>query len=157
MELVLIELKDMELLKRMLQLYLHELSFYFPMEFNDKTGSYSYNSLNKYFDDSKNYAYFIKEKGKTLGFIFVDTNENENIIQELFVLNPYKLRGIGKKAVYQTLSQMKGNWTIKSLPCSKPVEEFWTKILKEYTNNNFKINCIGKYNRAVFMFNNTKK
>ena len=78
----------------------------------------------------------------------------ENIVQEMFVLNNFKRKGIGSKAVIELFDNHKGNWKIKSLPLSKQAESFWINIVKEYTNNNLEVDYIGKYNRAIISFNN---
>lgn len=78
----------------------------------------------------------------------------ENIVQEMFVLNKFKRKGIGSKAVIELFDNHKGNWKIKSLPLSKQAESFWVNIVKEHTNNNLEADYIGKYNRAIISFNN---
>lgn len=155
MKLVQVKQTEIEILERLLQLYLHDVSKYFPIDFDENAGLYLYDSLDKYFNDSKNYAYFIKLEEKIAGFILVDTTESENIIQEMFVLNHHKSNGVGKKAVYDILDKYKGNWVIKSLPSSEPAERFWNRTIKEYTNENYHVQHVGKYNRAIFTFNNS--
>ena len=51
-----VRLEDRNKLERLLQLYLHDLSLYFPITFNSDIYQYEYD-LDKYFID--NYAYFI--------------------------------------------------------------------------------------------------
>ncbi len=154
MELVQIKKEETNILERLLQLYLHDISFHFPMNFDESTGLYLCYSLDKYFDDSINYAYFIKHEEKLAGFMFVDTDDNNIYIQEMFVLNSYKNKSIGKLAAFEVFNKHKGNWMIKSLPCSEPSERFWNKTIKEYTSDNFNLERTGNYNRAVFTFNN---
>lgn len=154
MKLVQVKQKDIKILERLLQLYLHDVSNCFPIDFDENTGLYLYDSLDKYFDDSKNYAYFIKLEEKIAGFILVDTDETDIIIQEMFILNHHKNKGIGKLAVYEVLGKNKGSWVIKSLPSSEPAERFWNRTIKEYTNDNYHVEHVGRYNRAIFTFNN---
>ena len=78
----------------------------------------------------------------------------ENIVQEMFVLNNFKRKGIGSKAVIELFDNHKDNWKIKFLPLSKQAESFWVNIVKEHTNNNLEVDYIGKYNRAIISFNN---
>ena len=78
----------------------------------------------------------------------------ENIVQEMFVLNNFKRKGIGSKAVIELFDNHKGNWKIKSLPLSKQAESFWVNIVKEHTNNNLEVDYIGKFNRAIISFYN---
>ena len=58
-----VTLEEKEKLKKLLQLYLHDLSLYFPLPFNSITCEYDYN-IDKYFSD--NYAYFIKDNNNML-------------------------------------------------------------------------------------------
>lgn len=142
------------ILEKMLQLYLHDISLYFPMDFNSRTGEYAYDSLDTYFSDDSNFSYFIKIENEIAGFILVDTNNNDNVIQEMFVMNNYKSKGVGEEAVTLVLNKYRGKWIIRSLPNSPKAEKFWNKTVKNYTKDNFNIEHVGKYNRAVFTFSN---
>ena len=124
-----VTLEEKEKLKKLLQLYLHDLSLYFPLPFNSITCEYDYN-IDKYFSD--NYAYFIKDNNNILGFILVDDNKNNNYeISEIFVLNNYKRNKIGKESVTKVFNLHRGNWTIKAVPNSIIAESFWKNIVKE--------------------------
>ncbi len=143
---------EREKLENLMQLYLHDLSFYFPIDFDSKTCKYEYD-LSKYFDN--NYAYFIKEDKNILGFILVDDNSDKNYeISEIFVLNNYKGKKIGEEAVIKVFDKYKGNWTIKAVPSSPVAESFWKKTINNYTNGNYKLEHTGKYDRAEFYFSN---
>lgn len=154
MELIKVEKKDKELLENLLQLYLHDLSFNFPIDFSEEKGKFIYPELDQYFENKNNIAYFMQKEGVKVGFILLNKNEDEYLVQELFVLNPYKRRGIGREGACKIFDNYKGSWTIKSLPCSKDVELFWKDTLKEYTKDNYNMTRIGNYDRAVFKFNN---
>ncbi|MDD6272842.1 MAG: GNAT family N-acetyltransferase [bacterium] len=139
-------------LERLLQLYLHDLSLYFPITFDSKKCEYEYD-LCKYFED--NYAYFIKSEKEIMGFILVDDNLNNNYeISEMFVLNNYKGKKVGEEAVKKIFEIYKGNWTIKAVPLSPVAEAFWKKTVDNYTNGNYSLEHTGKYNRAELYFKN---
>lgn len=146
-----VEKKDINLLGNLMQLYLHELSENFKIDFNDKTCEYEYD-LSPYFEKDK--AYFILDDEKIVGFILIDINEDSFEISEIFVLNNYKRQGIAKKAVYKIFDMYKGNWIIKAVPNSKTAENFWYNVINEYTDNDFELEHIGKYERAEFKFKN---
>ena len=74
-----VRLEDRNKLERLLQLYLHDLSLYFPITFNSDICQYEYD-LDKYFID--NYAYFIKSDKDILGFVLIDDNGNNNYIEK---------------------------------------------------------------------------
>ena len=69
-----------------MQLYLHDLSLYFPIDFEEKSGLYLYDSLEKYFDESENCGYFIKSNKEIAGFILLEKTENKTkkIVRTLF-------------------------------------------------------------------------
>lgn len=147
-----VELQERDKLEKLLQLYLHDLSIYFPIPFNSDICKYEY-ELNKYFEN--NYAYFIESENNILGFILVDDNDKNNYeISEMFVLNNYKGKKIGEQAVVKIFDMYKGNWIIKTVPSSPIAESFWIKTVNNYTNGHFKLEHTGKYNRAELSFNN---
>lgn len=140
-------------IKKLLQLYLHDLSMYFPITFDSSKCEYVYDDLDKYFTD--NYAYFIKCENDICGFVLVDNNKNAHYeISEMFVLNNYKGKKIGETAVVKIFNMYKGNWVIKAVPSSPIAEKFWTKTVDNYTSGNFKIVHTGKYARAELYFSN---
>ena len=143
---------EREQLERLLQLYLHDISLYFPITFNSKTCEYDYN-LDSYFD--VNYAYFIKSNNEILGIILIDHNSKDRYeISEFFVLNNYKRRKVGNIAAKKVFDLYKGNWTIKAVPSSPIAETFWINTVDEYTNGKFQLEHTGKYNRLEIYFNN---
>ena len=140
-----IELEKKDILNNLMQLYLHNISLNFPMDFDSNTGMYGY-------DDIK--AFFILKENEIAGFMLIDLSDEKNIVQEMFILNNYKRKGVGKTAVSILFDKFRGNWEIKSLPCSERAEKFWISSVKEYTNDQFNLEYIGKFNRAVLTFNN---
>lgn len=145
---------EKNLLNNLMQLYLHDLSLYFPIDFDSKTCQYKYN-LESYFHN--NYAYFIKMNSELIGFILIDKfTEDKYEISEIFILNNYKNQNIGKQAVNKIFDMYKGKWQIKVVPSSPKAKSFWNKTISDYTDNNYKLIHTGKYNRAEFYFNNKK-
>lgn len=151
-ELIKVNKNERSKLEKLLQLYLHDLSLYFPLDFDSEKCEYDYD-LDKYFDND--FAYFIKSSNNILGFILIDNNGNYNYeISEIFVLNNYKEKQIGTKAVIKVFDLYRGNWTIKAVPKSKVAEKFWIKVVSEYTNDNYKLSHTGKYDRVELNFSN---
>jgi len=149
-----IELEKKDILNNLMQLYLHNISLNFPMDFDSNTGMYGYDDIEKYFENDNNKAYFILKENEIAGFMLIDLSDEKNIVQEMFVLNNYKRKGVGKTAVSILFDKFRGNWEIKSLPCSESAEKFWISSVKEYTNDQFNLEYVGKFNRAVLTFNN---
>lgn len=151
-ELIKVKKNEKEKLKKLLQLYLHDLSIYFPLDFDSEKCEYKYD-LDKYFNND--FAYFIKSDNNILGFILIDNNGESNYeISEMFVLNNYKNKKVGTISVIKAFALYKGKWTIKAVPKSEIAEKFWVKVVSEYTNNNYELYHTGKYDRAELYFSN---
>ena len=151
-KLVSIDRKELYILENLLQLYLYDISYYFPIDFDSLNGKYIYEGLEKYVDSSNDYAYFIKYENSIVGFILVGKDNDSYILQEIFVLNNFKNKGLGEDAVHKLFHQIGGEWIIKSLPCSTLAEKFWNKTISNYTDGKYKVEHVGKYNRAFFTF-----
>lgn len=149
-----IKLEKKDILDKLMQLYLHNISLNFPMDFDSNTGTYGYEGIEKYFSNERNKAFLILKENEIAGFILIDLLDEKNIIQEMFILNNYKRKGVGKTAVSLIFDKFKGNWEAKSLPCSENAEKFWISAIKEYTNGKYNLEYVGKFNRAVLTFNN---
>lgn len=149
-----IEKKNKKLLENLMQLYLHDISLYFPVDINSNTCKYVYDDLDKYFDSSDNNAYLFMDGDNVIGFTLINKEDNNMVVQEMFILNNYKNKKLGELSISKIFDKYKGNWVIRSLPCSPKSESFWNKTIGNYTNNKYSVEHIGKYNRAVFKFNN---
>lgn len=112
-----IELEKKHILDNLMQLYLHNISLSFPIDFDSNTGIYKYDDIEKYFENENNKAFFILKEKEIAGFMLIDFTDEKNVVQEIFVLNNYKRKGVGKITVSMLFDKFKGNWEIKSLPC----------------------------------------
>lgn len=145
-----IEVEDNDLLEKMVQLYLHDISKYFKIDFDSTKCEYEYD-ISSYFIFNK--AYFIKSDDNILGFILLDINSNDDFeISEIFVLNNYKNNKVGTKAIRLIFDMYKGKFIIKVVPNSKKAEKFWENTVKDYTNNNYEIEHNGEENRIILSF-----
>ena len=147
---------ERSLIENLLQMYLHNISEYFPIDFNSKTCTYEYDDISKYFNESNNYAILFMNDDEVIGFSLIDLIDNTYTVQEMFILNNYKNKGFGEECITKVFDDFNGNWIIKSLPLSPKSENFWNKTISKYTDGDFEIEHIGKYNRAVFRFNNAQ-
>lgn len=153
-ELIKVTKEEFNKLDNIFQLYLHDLSAYYPVDFNHETCRYEYN-LKKYIEEENNIAFFIKEDNLIKGFLLLDILENNTYeISETFILNNYKKRKLGSQSVTKIFDMYKGNWIIKAVPNSPVAESFWNNIITKYTNNKYEKKYTGKYNRAEYYFLN---
>lgn len=146
-----IKIEEKPKLEKLLQLYLHDLSYSFKIEFNNNTCEYLYD-LSTYFKENK--AYFIKIDNNIIGFILLDINKDYYEISEIFILNNYKKNHYGEQAINIIFDMYKGKWVIKAVPNSNVAELFWNKVINKYTKNNYKVIKTGKYSRPEYYFDN---
>ena len=75
-------------------------------------------------------------------------------IGEFFVLEKYRKQGVGKFMTFNIFNKYHGKWEIRTLLKNMRAQEFWHKIINEYTNNNFKETLIRNNTRYAFYFDN---
>ena len=80
-----IELEKKDILNNLMQLYLHNISLNFPMDFDSNTGMYGYDDIEKYFENDNNKAFFILKENEIAGFMLIDLSDEKNIVQEMFI------------------------------------------------------------------------
>ena len=89
-----------------------------------------------------------------IGFALIDSDGDNKIVQEMFILNNYKGKHLGSECIIKVLDKYKSKWIIKCLPCSSRAEIFWIRVVNEYTKGDYILERIGKYDRVVLIFTN---
>jgi predicted acetyltransferase len=138
-----ITIEEKEILRNLLEKYNYEFSQYDSRDVN-KLGLYGYDYLDHYWIENNRYAYFIKADNNLAGFIMVNNYQEINIktnytISEFFVMYKYRRLGIGKYVVNYILNKFKGKWQLKYHPKNIVSENFWIKIINEYTKGKYEI------------------
>ena len=148
-----VDVKDKEILYRLLQYSLFEESENDLNEMNNKA-IFEYKYFENYFTDKDRDAYFIKEKNtnKLLGFAMVNTYtqifEDGHSIAEYMVIPKYRRNKIGKQVAIELFNKYKGNWEVTPSLNSKKAYLFWKNVIEDYTKNNF------KFKNGIFIFTN---
>ena len=84
-----------------------------------------------------NLPFLIYVEGELAGFVLIKKEENSYEIGEFFILRKFRRTGLATTVILELFKRYKGVWIIQQLPANKPALQFWEKILKEYTQNNF--------------------
>lgn len=150
---------EKEIILNLMQLYTYELSF-----FEDETTNFKLldNGLFKlsqyielYWKEEKRHPYILKCNGELAGFVLERFNEDDtNEIAEFFVLNKFRKLGAGTFMAKEMFKRYKGKWEIRTLLKNKRAQEFWRKVVKEVSNNNYKECLIRNNSRYAFYFEN---
>jgi predicted acetyltransferase len=123
-----VSLNDKTLLDNLLQLYLYDLSEFVPLEISPQ-GKYEQTMSPKYVSSFDKSAYIIHAELHIIGFVLVEPYGEYIKINDLFVLNMWRNKGVGSAVVNILLK--KG----KPLLCefhtrNELAKFFWTNIMK---------------------------
>ena len=115
--------------------------------------------LSKYIDlywtQEERHPYILKYDGKLAGFVLERFNEDGmNEIAEFFVLNKYRKHGAGTFMANEMFKKYNGKWEIRTLLKNKRAQEFWRKVVKSASNENYGEHLIRDNTRYAFYFEN---
>jgi predicted acetyltransferase len=99
-------INDKGLLDNLLQLYFHDLSEFIPIEVGP-TGKYEQNISPQYVSSFDKQAYIIHAEYHIIGFVLIEPEGNHIKINDLFVLNMWRGKGVGSAVVNSLLKQGK--------------------------------------------------
>ncbi len=128
------------ILDNLVSLYLHDLSeFADDLKVNEE-GKFVYGGLEYYFKIEELTAFFIYYKEEIAGFVLLNRGkyaggEADYSIHELFVLKPFRKKGVATKAIQKVLEMYKGRYKIEQLEENKLAISFWKSF---YKSNNIK-------------------
>lgn len=151
-----------DIILNLMQIYTYELSFFEDATTSFKlldTGLYAVSRyIELYWKEEKRHPYILKCDGELAGFVLVRFNENDMYeIAEFFVLNKYRKHGAGRFMANEMFRRYKGKWEIQTLLKNKRAQEFWRKIVKEVSNDNYKEHLIRDNSRYAFYLENKYK
>jgi predicted acetyltransferase len=125
-----------ELLVRLSQLYLHDLSAVEGWNV-DERGSFGEDDLDGCWTDQQRHPFVIHADGQVAGFAIVDqgshvTEESDVFdMAEFFILRRWRHLGVGREATRQLLRRFPGRWEVRPFPGYRPGEEFWRRVCVE--------------------------
>jgi predicted acetyltransferase len=91
-------INDKGLLDNLLQLYLHDLSEFITIEVGPN-GKYEQNISPQYVSSFEKSAYIIHAEYHIIGFVLTEPNGSDLKINDLFVLNMWRGKGVGSVVV----------------------------------------------------------
>lgn len=132
--------EEKPVLRRMLQLYLHDFSEFEPLELNEH-GEFDYRYLDHYWapdDGEVRHAFFISVDGKRAGFALVRVVNRVNVFAEFFVMRAFRGRGVGASAARAVFARLPGGWLVHEVPANLPAQAFWRRVIAELTGGNYR-------------------
>lgn len=127
---------EKSILRNLYSLYLHDLSRFTEMIDLEADGSFKYESLDKFWDIDGLSPYFIKLDDSIIGFILLLerpflTKEYDLGINDFFIINKYKGKGVAAQAVEKLFEAKKGQYFVVQVIENKRAVSFWKKLYDE--------------------------
>ncbi len=133
-KLVPVEMKDKELLWKLLQKYIFEMTEFYPDSIG-MDGDYGYQNYEAYFKEgvSDRFAKLIIADEELAGFIMVNKHAfTEELIDyaiaEFSVFPKFRGTGVAKEAFCKLIENRAGTWQLKYLPDNERGARFWCKM-----------------------------
>ncbi|MFA5026030.1 MAG: GNAT family N-acetyltransferase [Candidatus Shapirobacteria bacterium] len=128
-----IEIKDKEILRKMIEIYEKEIS-------GEDAGEYKY--FDSYWEKKNRWPFFIMVDKKIAGFVLVNEYNLVELtakdLSEFYIKKEYRHQRIGLKAANKVFDMFLGKWEIREIVENPKARQFWLKVIDEYTRGNFK-------------------
>ena len=142
-EIVHVQVTEKSVLQNLIELYEYDFS-----EFNDADvnmyGLYGYKYFDYYWTEDTRFPFFIKVGGIYAGFVLINEycyilkDPGSKTIAEFFIMKKYRRKGIGRNVAFQIFNKFPGQWEVLQHGENEPSKLFWSKVISEYTNNNYR-------------------
>lgn len=127
---------------QMMELYNYDFSEFSDDDINEY-GYFGYPRIDDYWNEAGRYPFFIRVDGKLAGLVLVrscceyNNLPNPHNIAEFFVMKKYRKRGVGKAAAMRIFDMFPGGWEVSQWSRNVPAQNFWGKVIAEYTGGKF--------------------
>ncbi|WP_157975603.1 GNAT family N-acetyltransferase [Brachybacterium sp. YJGR34] len=118
---------DHDLLARLLQLYLHDLSPHTGDDV-DERGAFHYAWLEAYRQEAGRHAVLLRVEGRPAGFALIRSGEVTQMA-EFFVLGKYRGAGVGSRAAQELFAAFPGAWSVSQLATNTEATAFWRRTI----------------------------
>lgn len=132
--------EDAPLLANLLELYVHDLSEFFPSVELGAGGRFGYPKLPLYWSEPDHrFPFLIRYAGRVVGFVLVTrgspVSDDPEVfdIAEFFVLRRYRRSGVGRRAALALWERIPGRWTVRVYEGNRGAISFWSGVIADST------------------------
>jgi predicted acetyltransferase len=132
-----------ELLRNLLELYIHDLSEIFPVELGPD-GRFGYERLAHYWTEpTARHAFLIHRGARVAGFALATlgspASDDPAVLDlaEFFVLRAHRRSGVGRQAARALWDTLPGRWVVRVLDTNRAGLSFWGEVVRGYTSGEF--------------------
>jgi predicted acetyltransferase len=134
---------DEPLLRNLLELYVHDLSAFFPVAIG-ADGRFGYPKLALYWSEVETrFPFLIRVGDRTAGFAFATRgspateDQGDMDVAEFFVLRSHRRAGVGSDAAALLWRRFPGPWIVRVSEANRPGVDFWTRVVRGFTGGAF--------------------
>ncbi len=131
---------ERELIRRMMELYLHDFSEFEGSDLNEH-GVFGYGDLDYFWFEATHAAYIVRVDQQLGGFVLIDNEvvieDNERSLTEFFVLRKYRRKGVGRAVAQRVFDELPGKWEVRVIAANTPAQGFWRRVISDYTGGRF--------------------
>lgn len=130
-----VDKKEKRILGNLYSLYLHDLSKFTDRIDLEADGSFHFDGLNSFWEIEGISPYFIYYEDSIIGFLLLIERpflmkENDFGVNDLFIINKYRGKGIGKQIINRLFKEKCGKYFIIQLVENEPAILFWKNVYK---------------------------
>lgn len=130
-------LEESAIVKRLLQLCLHDYTSHEPFPIGDD-GLFAYEWQEVYWNSPYRHPYLLRFENRLAGFVLVREREEDEAgdwrwqIAEFFILRALRGKGIGTTAALEVIQSRPGLWEISYDTANDPAPRFWASIVHTF-------------------------
>ncbi|TQR18998.1 GNAT family N-acetyltransferase [Psychrobacillus vulpis] len=124
------------ILRNLYSLYLHDLSTFTTNIDIAADGFFHFEDLHTFWKIEGISPYFIKYEDSIIGFLLLLERpflkkDSDYCVNDIFILNKYKGKGLGKQVLQKLFAEKHGRYTVIELVENVPAVSFWKKVYKQ--------------------------
>jgi predicted acetyltransferase len=135
-ELIEATVDDKSVLRRLLELYLHDFSEFSGQDLNDH-GEYGYRYLDHYWTEPGRHAFLIRVDGRLAGFALVRQAGGAMEMAEFFIVRKYRRQGFGTRTAQRLFDRFPGAWRVRHDPANVAARAFWRRAVQRCAAERF--------------------
>ncbi len=122
--------EERAVLHNLLQLHLHELSFYQGGDL-DEQGHYPYPHFGAYWQEAGHHPYLLRVDRAPAGFALVRRLEGgaAHALAEFHIVRARRGGGLGRRVALEVLRERPGRWTLAFHERNAPARHFWQDVI----------------------------
>jgi predicted acetyltransferase len=122
-------------LERLMIPYLYDMTVF--VDTPSRELEYEYPDIERYWQDSNRYPFFIEYDTMRIGFALITEHEQHTVMSEFFIPRHFRRHGIGTEAAWLVFDRFPGRWRVAEMAANRGAQRFWRRVIDEYTDGSY--------------------